>query len=263
LLVVEEILISLIPYFLGIAVDSLLNNKNTDFYTYIFICLASVSLAVIRRGFDTRVYTKIWQKISSEKIKTLAEEGVERSKIVSRSHMFIEYTKFFEHHVPAGISSVIDIIISLGMLFFFLPLPAFFVLILIILSYFIQHHTSFIHQKIDRDIQIYRERMNEEVLYKDSIRVEPLLNEQGKLLVRSSDIDAGVYGIHELIANLAEIIFVVAMVNNSFTTGAIMANLTYVYKAFSKISIFGCVLVGFKCIKNYDKFLKPGEDCLD
>lgn len=254
-LAIEETLISLIPYFLGIAIDSLILKECNDFYVYIGICLASVVVAILRRVIDTRLYARIWRQLASKKIQEMIDKGTEKSKIVSRSHMLIDYTKFFEVAVPSMLSAIIDIGISIFMLVYFVPKAAVFILPLLAASYYVQHKTSIFQQNIDREIQFAREAANEQVLYMEGYGVYKSIDKQASLLVKSSDVDSINYGLHEFIANAAEVIVILIMLSCSFTTGTIMANLTYVYKMFSKLGIFGCSLVHYRIIKNNDQFL--------
>ena len=255
-LAIEETFISLIPFFLGMAVDTLLGDDFYHFWIYITIVGLCVCLSVLRRLWDTRLYAKIWSGLASDRIKTLINKGVERSRILSRTHMLIEYTRFYEYALPNGISAFIDIFISCAMLFYFMPKVSLVVLVLLGLAFYVQYYIAVAQQKIEDNRQKVKEILNETIMHSEHPDVSIHLISQSKQMIKTSDWDAYGYGVHEFIANVAEVIVIFTLVYGAFSTGAIMTNLTYVYKIFSRVGAVGSSLLHFKILENYNSYLK-------
>lgn len=255
-LALEETFISLIPFFLGLAIDTLIEDDYYCFWIYIIIIVFCVGLSVVRRLCDTRLYANIWAGLASDRIKSLINKGVERSRILSRTHMLIEYTRFYEYALPNGISAFIDIFISLAMLFYFMPKVSLVVLILLGFAFYVQYYIAIIQQKIDDERQKVKEILNETIMHSEHPDVSAYLISQSKQMIRASDWDAYGYGAHEFIANIAETIVIFSLVFGAFSTGAIMTNLTYVYKMFSRVGSLGCSMLHFKILENYNTYLK-------
>jgi hypothetical protein len=255
-LAIEETFISLIPFFLGLAIDTLLGDDFYHFWIYISIVVFCVGLSVLRRLWDTRLYAKIWSGLASDRIKTLINKGVERSRILSRTHMLIEYTRFYEYALPNGISAFIDILISCVMLFYFMPKVSLVVLVLLGLAFYVQYYIAIAQQQIEDNRQKVKEILNETIMHSEHPDVSIHLVSQSKQMIKFSDWDAYGYGVHEFIANIAEVIVIFTLVYGAFSTGAIMTNLTYVYKIFSRVGALGSSLLHFKILENYNSYLK-------
>ena len=251
----EESLISMIPYFLGLAVDSILVKDLNNFYIYLVVCSTAVTVAIIRKLWDTRLYSRIWSRIAKEKIDGLIEKKVERPKIVSRIHMLSEYTRFYENAIPDTLTAVIDIVISFGILIYFVPLASLIIAILTLLSIAVHYKQSLLYQDYTNKIQLANEKMNDDIINIDNPALEQNLDEIAKNLVKFSDVDSYVYGIHEFFATTAEIVLIFSLINHEVSTGLIMANVTYVFKIFMHVNSIGRSLMHFKVIKAYDNLL--------
>ena len=265
-LTVEETLISFIPLFLGLALDSMLEGSSGHMWLYVSVIVTSLSISVLRRLWDTRFYVSIWSRLASDRINTMIIKGIDRSKIVSRTHMLIEYTRFYEYSLPMALTAGIDMAISLGMLFYFMPKVSVAIVIILSLALLSQYLMVLAQQRVDNEKQLTSEAMNEILMHDESPEVTKHLKQQGRWMIRSSDLDAYAYGVHETLANVAEIIVIMTLVLSAYTTGEIMINLTYVYKLFTRANCVGTCFLHLKILENYSKFLnesQPGQHALD
>jgi len=144
----------------------------------------------------------------------------------------------------------------LVMLFYFMPKISLVVMGLLFLAIYLQYYIAVAQQKIDDNRQKTKEILNEILMHSEHPDVSVHLISQSKQMIKFSDWDAYGYGLHEFIANIAEVIVIFTLVYGAFSTGAIMTNLTYVYKIFSRVGSVGCSVLHFKILENYNSYLK-------
>lgn len=262
LLAIEEGMMSAVPYCLGLAVDSLLENQYHCFWYYVGICSVSLLISVGRRLWDTRMYSHIWAKAADEKISHLIEQNIERSKVVSRFGLLIDYTRFFEYAVPAGIAAIIDIVISIIILFLFNPTATIILIVILKLTIIVQYMGAKITSNLHQDLQVTTEKNNADIISSERPNLSEALAKQSNLLISISDTEATIYGLHETLAIIAEIVMLLVSINTGATAGTILANLTYVFRIFMKLSQIGNTIAHYKIVRGYEDFfyLKSGQD---
>ena len=124
LLIVEIALMSLVPLFIGFAIDDLLAQQNEQLFMLVGVLIGLVIVSVIRRYFDTRTYEKIRVNVQSEIVNRNSE--LSTSVLNARLEMARELVDFLEENVAQILNAAIQFIVSLLVLYFFNPMLAFF-----------------------------------------------------------------------------------------------------------------------------------------
>ena len=115
----EDLLELSYPWATGVAIDGLIAH---DFHHAIPIVLAwmgRASIGCFRQMYDTRVYTQVYNDIVEETIMRQRKAGIEATSVAARSAMSREFVTFFEIDVPVVITSLIHIIGSAIILFWY------------------------------------------------------------------------------------------------------------------------------------------------
>lgn len=118
LVLLENIFVVLRPYYLGAAIDSLLNNSIGGLMTFMFVAFSGLTFAVGRRYYDTRAYGGIYKTIAHEVVDKERTENASSARVTARANFVNEFTEFFENGVPAACMSVISLIGTIVMLGF-------------------------------------------------------------------------------------------------------------------------------------------------
>jgi len=94
LVLMENVFIILRPYFLGLAIDSLLENNLGGLFLFLTVAFAGLSLAVGRRYYDTRAYGKIYKTIGAEVIDQERSREASTAQITARANFVREFCNF-------------------------------------------------------------------------------------------------------------------------------------------------------------------------
>ena len=134
----ESILGVLIPLFIGMAINDLLDQSFQGMIYLIVVSLSSVAIGSIRRVYDTRTYSRIYQIVAPEMVAKEQQADSSVSKIIARTGLLAEIVEFLEWSVPAVVGAavyliaILVIIAGLNLHVFFASL---FVLLLTIVVY--------------------------------------------------------------------------------------------------------------------------------
>ncbi len=136
----ENILLSLIPLFIGLAIDDLLQSNFDQLVTLAFLMTVLVVVAVTRRVYDTRAYGTIRVQLGEELQQRHQELPVSNRN--ARLNMSRELVDFLEEQVPEILTALIQIVVALSILAVFhryLALSALAVTLVMIVLYSLVH----------------------------------------------------------------------------------------------------------------------------
>lgn len=192
IVLIENLLIALIPLFIGLSIDGLLAGRLDELITMTAILVVLGAIAVARRCYDTRVYGTIRLRLG------LAVDdrnpAISVSSRNARLDMSRELVDFLKEEAPALITALIQVIVSFAVLAYFdfrLGMSSFLVIIAMIALY------SCFHRRFYR----FNARLNEQTEHQ--VDVLAMANRLGvfrhlRALRRSevaiSDTEAVVYG---------------------------------------------------------------------
>lgn len=118
----ETVLTALIPLFIGFAIDGLLSDSLRELVNLGILFAALVALAVIRRVYDTRVYSAI--RVEFGRAQTERGGGLPISILNAQVGMGRELVGFLEETLPMVMTGLTQLIIAIVILFTFSPLLA-------------------------------------------------------------------------------------------------------------------------------------------
>ena len=258
LLLVEFGLFAIVPYLLGLCVDSLMQQKMGDFYLYLATVLCGFIIGFTRRRFDNRVYMRIWASISTNLIGNLIDKDVDPKTVVSRSPLVMRYAEFFEYIIPAAVGSVMDIFVSIAMIWWFVPKIAWLVTLLSFFSIAFSYWLSTQVKKVEQRSQEILEEVNTAILGSDK---EKIFNGHQLLrrnYVRESDLDAFGWGTGDVLGIISEVIVIFSLIGGGMSCGTILSNIMYVNRLFGRAGFASVFFARLKQVEVCDEFLTKG-----
>lgn len=106
----ESILGVLIPLFIGLAINDLLDQSLRGVIYLIVVSLSSVAVGSIRRVYDTRAYSRIYRIVAPEMVANEQQKDSSVSKIIARTSLLDEIVDFLEWSVPAVVGAAVYLI---------------------------------------------------------------------------------------------------------------------------------------------------------
>lgn len=119
LVIAENLLMALLPLFIGYSIDSLMNNQYQDVLVLAAVVTALIMVAVVRRVYDTRTYGDIRIKVGLDTDSRLRSRPVSTRN--ARLSMSRELVDFLEHDLPPLLTAVIQLLVTLIVLASFSP----------------------------------------------------------------------------------------------------------------------------------------------
>jgi len=259
LLFVEFIVFALLPYLMGLAVDGILAGNHEQFNFWIGVSLFALVTGFIRRRYDSRAFLSIWSAKATQVINDLIAKDVDRTKIVSRSYMVKEIANFLEFTIPSTVSAIVDIAVSLVILWLFLPLVGIWMVGLLLAAVVSCYIFAIYINRMEIACQHGREKIADSIMKDDKEGVAQGYDDQRKMYVKYSDLDATSWGILDIIAGIAQVVVVMSVANAGATAGAIMANLLYCQKLFEKSCFITFFFRHYQQINTCTEFLNSEE----
>lgn len=193
LVLIENLLLALIPLFIGRAIDALLIGEQRALIEVISVMGALVLVAVTRRVYDTRAYGSMRVQFGAEFMERNRESPV--SETNARLDMSREMVDFLEEHVPELLTALMQIIVSIVLLWSFgwpLGISAVTMIFVSTVVYALFHRTLFrlngrLNARKERQVHVLESRQHGSLMsHLISLRKEE---------VRLSDIDALLYSL--------------------------------------------------------------------
>lgn len=136
LVFIESLLGVLIPLFIGLAINDLLDQSLRGVIYLIGVSLSSVAVGSLRRVYDTRAYARIYQIVAPEMVAKEQESNSSVSKTIARTTLLAEIVEFLEWSVPAVVGAAVYLIATL-VIIAGLNLKVFFASLLVLLLTFV------------------------------------------------------------------------------------------------------------------------------
>ena len=160
LVFLESILGVLIPLFIGLAINDLLEESFRGVIYLIVLGFSSVAVGSIRRFHDTRAYSRMFRIIAPEMVEREQEKDSSVSKIIARTSLLDEIVQFLEWSVPAVVGAAVYLIATL-VIIAGLNLNVFYASLLVLLLTFIVYvMTGKINFKLNEN---YNDQLENEV----------------------------------------------------------------------------------------------------
>ena len=103
---------------LGLAIDALLQQNWRGFLLLCAVEAGILIVGVIRRLYDTRVYTKVYAEVGGRVVEYEQAKGAPMTQVSARANLVKEVVDFFEHELSMAAASIIGVVGSLVMVLF-------------------------------------------------------------------------------------------------------------------------------------------------
>ena len=117
LVLLENTLLALIPLFIGRAIDALLAQEPGALWEIGTVMAALILIASGRRAYDTRCYGTMRVRFGAEVVRRIV--GLPVSQVNARLDMSREMVDFLEAHVPELLTAVVQLVVSIVILWSF------------------------------------------------------------------------------------------------------------------------------------------------
>lgn len=257
-LIIQYTLTSLTPYLTGKAIDSLLRFSYSDLLIFLANEGAVITIGVLLKRFDTRVFMSIFTSKASQAIEQLRLRKVVETKILSRYHLVRTYSDFFEFSIPQILNAIISATTALVMITVADYSVGAVVSGLFLLMVLNNRILSYKIQKIDKDIQFRNEEINQQIISSQS--VSGSLIDLGKSFVRKSDLDAVNFFFNDLLGILMTLSVMFMLLDDHPTIGMIAANVLYVQRLHGVTYNIFYFFMFMRSIENTNDFLNAESD---
>ena len=191
-MLLENTLWAFVPLFIGRAIDALLAKEINALWEVAAVLAALTVVAVGRRVYDTRCYGTMRVRFGAELVRRLGERPI--SQVNARLEMSREMVDFLEGYVPELLTAVVQLVVSVAILWSFdirLGFSALVVVFSIAVVYALFHRrfyrlNSDLNAQTEKQIAVLEQRLREP-LWTHLMRLR-------RCEVRLSDTEAVLYG---------------------------------------------------------------------
>ena len=224
---IAQLLCLLEPYVLGKMIDGLIKKEYLWMISFLVIILFENLLIYRRMVYDTKIYTKIYNKIVLSYIKR--EKNSDHSARIARTEMSNHIINFLENDVHFYIYAILTVVGTLFFIFLENPLTGFvaiscvFPICIIVYSLYkkIAQSTKIIHDHYEQKIEILSD--NEED------KVETFFKRRRKLLIYGSTLQGKNWtALHSVKSIFLVISLVVFTHNTKISQGETVAMYAYI-----------------------------------
>lgn len=193
LTLIETALTALIPLLIGFAIDGLMQQDYQAFTQLVLVMCILTTVGVGRRIYDTRAYGSIKVKLSEELVERSNKLTV--SRINARMEMGRELIDFLEQEVPELMTSAVQLMISVIILYTFHPFLSYaaFLTAALSLSVYALFHKRFF--RLNANLNHEKENQVSVLSSRQAQITSSYLDRLRKAEVRISDTESYVYGV--------------------------------------------------------------------
>jgi len=229
LLSLENVLTVSLPFFLGLAINDLLDKSFRGLIYFVAADILRLIIGTARRVYDTRVYTTIYTVVASETVENHRQKKVGKSATITRANLVRELIDFFERDLTMGFSSLVSVLGAMVMLAIFdlwLLLGCFVALVLILIIYAFSEKRIF---NLNRNYNDELENQVDIISDKPKLMVLRHFRKLARFTVKLSDLESINFGLSELVLFALAIVALIISVNGpNVTPGGIFSILSYI-----------------------------------
>ncbi|NJO94608.1 MAG: hypothetical protein HC820_10280 [Hydrococcus sp. RM1_1_31] len=239
------------PWATGVAIDELFKKSYEGLILLACIRLAHVITEVVRRIYDTHVFTNIYSNLATLVVLEQNQKGVSTSQMIARSALSREFVDFFERDVPEVFQALFSFIGALMMLFIYdlqigLYSTVILVPLLIINRLYISKSIDFnreLNDRLEHEVEILMNCNREEVYEHYQSLV--------KWRIYLSNAEATNYGLIEIFSiPLIIVVLLRTILLPGIQVGQIYAVLSYLWNFLNSIRTVPFLLQQFSRLKD-------------
>jgi hypothetical protein len=258
LTLIETALLALIPLFIGFAIDGLLRSEIDELLNLGSVLIALVIFSVIRRVYDTRVYGTIRVELGQEL--TARSNELPVSKLNARLNMGRELANFLEEEVPQVMTSAVQLVISLLVLYSFHSTLSFLALgaaVSMILVYAVFHRRFY---KLNAEINKQTEKQVGILAARKPRGIFAHLTRLRRIEVKLSDTESLVYGLIYILL-LGFVVFNLWFASTAIenTAGTIFSIVSYSWEFVQTAVVLPITLQGWSRLSEITQRINSAE----
>jgi ABC-type multidrug transport system fused ATPase/permease subunit len=119
LTVIEDLLELSYPWATGLAINGLLAQDYRMIAPVMIAWVLHTAIGCGRQMYDTRLYTEVYNTIVVDTVLRQRQSGIEPTKVAARSGMSREFVTFFEKDMPVVLNTLVSIVGSAAILFYY------------------------------------------------------------------------------------------------------------------------------------------------
>jgi hypothetical protein len=119
LTVTEDLLELSYPWATGLAINGLLAQDYRMIAPVMIAWVLHTAIGCGRQMYDTRLYTRVYNAIVIDTVLRQRQSGIEPTKVAARSAMSREFVTFFEKDMPVLLNTLVTIVGSAAILFYY------------------------------------------------------------------------------------------------------------------------------------------------
>jgi ABC-type multidrug transport system fused ATPase/permease subunit len=116
---IEDLLELSYPWATGLAIDGLLKDELWEAAPLIVAWTLRSCIGLFRQMYDTRLYTEVYNTIVEDTVLRQRKAGIKPTTVAARSAMSRDFVTFFDKDVPILVTSIIGIVGSAAILFWY------------------------------------------------------------------------------------------------------------------------------------------------
>nr|WP_255536429.1 ABC transporter six-transmembrane domain-containing protein [Pacificimonas pallii] len=222
----ETALTAFVPLFIGFAIDGLLAQNMAALWRLVLVLAALIGVSVARRAYDTRVFGTV--RVEAGKAQVARSPELPVSTLNARLGMGRELVDFLENDLPLVMAALVQLVVSIALLYAFGPMLALagaVAVIAMLLIYVLFHHRFYrlngrLNQQIERQVRI--------IDIREPHRLLSHLSHLRRIEIRLSDTESILYGaIFIILLGLVVFNLWYAATALPITTGAIFSIVAY------------------------------------
>jgi hypothetical protein len=252
----ETVLIAIVPLFIGFAIDGLLAENTNALFQLVIILAALIVVSVARRAYDTRVFGTV--RVEVGKAQAARARGQPVSILNARLGMGREIVDFMENDLPLVMAALIQLIVSIIVLFSFGPMLAIagvIAVVAMLLTYALFHQNFY---RLNGHLNYHTERQVGILDTRRPQRLSSHLLHLRRVEVRLSDTESFLYGaIFMVLLGLVVFNLWYATTVLSITTGTIFSIVSYSWEFVESALALPVTLQGWSRLSEITKRINP------
>jgi len=259
LTVLEDLLELSYPWATGIAINGLLAQDYKMITPLMVAWLLHTAISCGRQMYDTRLYTRIYNTVVIDTVLRQRQVGIEPTKVAARSAMSREFVTFFEKDMPVVINTLVGIVGSAAILFYYdIPVGAIAALLFI--------PVAIINRRYMRRSLMLNEGLNNQLEHEVQVidaaqeaAVTRHFSEVRGWRIKLSDADALNW---TAIEALSILVFILILFRVAYmpdvTVGAIFAMFVYVWRLMEKLDMMPQIVQQLMRLKDIRRRIEAG-----
>ena len=196
--IAEDVLYLLIPGAVGLLINTFLYGQGHGIVAFTGVYLGWQGIGVLRRIYDTKVYTHIYNQVCLQIIEHHKAEGIEISKINARIELLKQVVDFFENDIPYLVGSIVTMVGSAALLYVYNPQMMVVCLLILIPSMVINYFFGKKMVQITEKVNDEFEKQLEVIEKEDVPTITEYFQKVRGLNIKKSNTEAYNFGVLEL-----------------------------------------------------------------